>query len=71
MFQQSLENNSKILTLEKAKKLRKRNNILIENHILPRFTPYLNLLYADIYLNIVNNATFKERHKIELLEIQI
>ncbi|KAF0558442.1 hypothetical protein F8M41_009334 [Gigaspora margarita] len=70
-LQQPLENNFKTLTFEEAKELAERNKILIDNHILPRFTPYLNLLYTDIYLNITNNATFKERHKIELLEIQI
>ncbi|KAF0475781.1 hypothetical protein F8M41_024532 [Gigaspora margarita] len=70
-LQQPLENNSKTLTFEESKELVKRNKILIDNHILPRFTPYLNLLYADIYLNITNNATFRERHRIELLEIQI
>ncbi|KAF0509707.1 hypothetical protein F8M41_018544 [Gigaspora margarita] len=70
-LQQPLKNNSKTLTFEEAKELVKRNKIIIDNHILPRFTSYLNLLYSDIYLNITNNATFKERYKIELLEIQI
>ncbi|CAG8821030.1 4109_t:CDS:1, partial [Gigaspora rosea] len=39
--------------------------------IRPYRAPYLNILKEDIIQTIVNNATFRERQRIEILELQI
>ncbi|CAG8506575.1 17794_t:CDS:2 [Gigaspora rosea] len=65
------ENTSKTLTLREIKEFVSRNKLLIDNHIRPHTAPYLTLLKGDIIQNKINNATFRGRQRIEILESQI